>query len=380
MSAFKSDCVRFGAWGCALSGLLSAACGPPIDPPDTPPDDPPSVPGDCSFGDAPPGTIRTLLSVDPGPSGQAPTPTLLALNDKYLYFAREFSVCGFGRCVANGSAYRMPRCGGVVEDLGPVLEPLPAPQGVVGVAVAGGYTYFLTSLALLRIREANKARSSIPLQFSCTSDVVANSTHVFVHDTCGHRILRAAHTDSVFSVFAETTADSWVGPLALAGGKLYFQRGIEIWSQGLDGSPATRFYDTQVTRLADTQQTLFSLAADERAVIAVVLAPYDQVDRSTRFAVRRIPVDGSAASELGVALRDGNNTDVAISSGQAYFTRSGPDNAIEVARTPTNATNVTTVLRRGPTHLAVYGERLYWSEEGSIFTALPQSTPAADPP
>jgi hypothetical protein len=141
----------------------------------------------------------------------------------------------------------------------------------------------------------------------------------------------------------------------------------------LDGV-ASQLFHTAGACLAD-------LSADDRAV---VLAHHANTDTAT---VSRRALTGGTAQDLGVAYsstaagsgaRAAETT--AVAGGHVYFRQLGPQNVSQVTRVGSDGQGAIGALRRTATDLAADGERMFWSEGGGVFTALPQPPLGTTPP
>ncbi len=385
-----ADCAAFGAKRCVSGACLGSTplpdAGADVSTPDgsdasTPDSDAagdtssdaltPDVAGDAgmdsgvTFCGKPvlPGEIRTLVL--PGSNAGH-----LFLEGQHVYFLSEQSQCARG-CSSTGQLRRVPICGGSIEDVsqpflrsGTTLVP-----SLHRLAFGGGHAYAI-SAALVRVNVQTKAQSTLAISADCAADVAANATHVYVYDRCGQQILRAAHNEVLLARFAQAGDGNH---MALGPRNLYFELGNDVRVQALDASASQPFYAAG-SRLVD-------LSADDRAVI---VAHHAASDAAT---VTRVPVAGGAAQGLGTAflstaassgMRAAETT--VVQSGKVYFRQLGPQNVSQVTRVGSDGLGATGVLRRTTTDIAADGERMFWSEGGGVFTALPEPPLGTKPP
>ncbi|HMJ11309.1 MAG TPA: hypothetical protein VK524_07860, partial [Polyangiaceae bacterium] len=336
----------------SLGGVLASAYGcDPVPNPGTPV---------CEAGAFP----QVVTALVPGNS----LAQHLAVHEQHAYFLKENINCPRG-CSATVSLHRVPLCGGPVENIGaPLSGAISASStSLHELAVGGGYAYYISS-PLARIRIADGTRSTLPIDAACAADMAANSSHVYVYDRCAQRIVRAAHGATTFQVFASAATGT---SLALTPSAVFSSRGVaEVWRTPLDGSASTLVWN------GGGGAAIVDLAADDSAVIAARSIPSPNGEAS----ITRVPLNGAAPVDLGKALvqpRPGVQSVVApditvVEDGNAYFRALNTNNGVELRRAPTSGGPVSTVVRRAPNHFSAAGDRVYWTEEGGLFTALPQ--------
>lgn len=351
----------------------------------------------------------------------------LLVKDSYIYFVREWIMpiqpSRASQLSRVGWLYRMEaKCGAMVEDLGlgwiPTLTLVPPSTNLpYGNAagfnhlVSGGDFVYLVSDQLYRLDTRDLSHQRMNIDAGCTSDIAANDDEVFVYDWCNQQIRRALHGQNTLRIFSEVDSENLIGDdyessypmqgfIAVGTDSLYYSQGNIVWKHALDSTDPTASIP-----LFTARQEVLALACDDRAVIVVhdhIKATYQEEYLENGCATRhpcewatvtRVPLDGGEPEDISTMVPGSWPTSgsyqfsdhtihgwmTPIQDGQVYVRELDDNNVAQVVRIGTDGSGRTPFLRRSNSFLVVDGERLYWTEQGGLFTSMPQSPIPAGP-
>jgi hypothetical protein len=310
---------------------------------------PPARHDDCTFAQSP-----TQLATY---AGIAPTAWTVEVDDRYAYYTERLQVgCvllpPLGACNEQSALRRVPRCGGLAEDMGAPFD------GATSLELGGDFLYVLARRGGLFRLDLNAAtRERLAIDPTCVSSFAANESQLIVFDQCESTLLRLARGSTQFETIAKPSAAAW---LAVTATIAYFisTEGIE-WV-ALD-SGASGFLTREVT-----DATAVQLAADAHAVVALWRL-------AGQVQLQRFPLDGSPA-QAWPAEAIGVLPLMHVADGFIYFLQAAPpDESSSIMRLPTSGMAppqriVDNVL---PRDIAAYGERVYFTNQGVVLTAAP---------